>query len=128
MYGDKIRMIRELRGYSQEYMAENLGIKQNMYSRIEGNQTKLTAEMLQKLAGVLGVSPMDIMSQQPAIVNFQPNQGTQNAIGHIETFVSEQRELIDKILASKDEEIERLNKIIEGLLKDKEQLMQLLKK
>ena len=111
MYGEKIRMIREVRNYSQEYMADKLGIKQNSYSKIELNQTKLTAEMLQKIADVLQVSPLDIMNQQPAIINLQPNQGTQQAIGNIETFISSQKELIDKLLESKNGEIERL---IEG--------------
>lgn len=117
MYGDKIRMIRELRNFSQEYVAENLGIKQNSYSKIENNQTKLTAEMLQKISVFFGVSPMDIINQQPAIVNFQANQGTQQAIGHIETFVSTQKELFEKIISSKDSEIIRLIKQVEDLMK-----------
>ena len=44
MYGDKIRMIRELRDFSQEYVAEKLGIRQNSYSKIENNQTKLNIQ------------------------------------------------------------------------------------
>ena len=48
MYGEKIRMIREIRNLSQEYMADQLGIKQNSYSKIENNQTKLTTEMFAK--------------------------------------------------------------------------------
>ena len=117
MYGEKIKMIRELRNLSQEHVAERLGIRQNTYSKIENNQSKLTAETLQKLADVLEVSPMDIMNHQPAIINFQPNQGTQQSIGYIETFISSQKELVDKLVASKDAEIERLQKFIEGLLK-----------
>lgn len=117
MYGEKIKMIRELRNFSQEYVADQLGIKQNSYSKIETNQTKLTAEMLQKLANVLQVSPMDIMNQQPAIINFQPNQGTQQSIGYIETFVSSQKELFEKIIAVKDEEINRLTQANTALLK-----------
>ena len=116
MYGEKIRMIRELRNYSQEYVAEKLGIKQNSYSKIENNQTKLTAEMLQKIATLFGVSPMDIINQQPAIVNMQPNQGTQQAIGYIETFFSSQKELFEKLISSKDEEITRLTKQVEDLM------------
>lgn len=108
MYGEKIKMVRELRNYSQEYVADKLGIKQNSYSKIENNQTKLTAEMLQKIAEVLQVSPLDIMNQQPAIINLQPNQGTQQAFGYIETFVSSQKELIERIVETKNSEIERL--------------------
>ena len=35
MFGEKIKMIRELRGFSQENVAAKLGIAQNAYSRIE---------------------------------------------------------------------------------------------
>ena len=42
------------------------------------------------------------MNQQPAIINLQPNQDTQHAIGHIEKFVSTQKELIEKLLESKN--------------------------
>jgi transcriptional regulator with XRE-family HTH domain len=119
MYGEKIKMIREVRNLSQEFVADKLGIKQNSYSKIENNQTKLTAEMLQKIADVLQVSPMDIMNQQPAIINLQPNQGTQNAIGYIETFVSTQKELIDKIVSAKDSEINSLKQIIDKLIGEK---------
>jgi transcriptional regulator with XRE-family HTH domain len=127
MYGDKIRTIRELRDFSQEYMADKLGIAQNTYSKIETNQTKLTAEMLKKVAEILGVSPVDILSNQPTIVNFEPNQGTQG-IAHIEHFYTFQREFVEKMITSKDEEIATLKHIIEGLLKDKETLMRLLEK
>lgn len=115
MYGEKIRFIRETRGLSQENVAAQLGVAQNTYSKIERNETKLTTDMLHRIAGILEVTPMDIMSNQPAIVNFQPNQGTQG-IGHIENFYSFQKDLVEKMIASKDEEIARLQKIIDGLI------------
>ncbi|SDE73803.1 Transcriptional regulator, contains XRE-family HTH domain [Mucilaginibacter pineti] len=116
MFGEKIKMIRQLRGFSQENVAAKLGIAQNAYSRIETNQTRLDSAMLVKLAEVLGVSPMDILSGQPAIVNFQSNKGTQQSFGYVESVVTGQRELYDKLIAGKDEEIARLSRIIEKLL------------
>ena len=118
MNGTKIRMIRELRGYSQENMAAKLGISQPAYSRIENNQTKLDTDTLETLAKELGVTPVDILSHEPTVVNFAPNQGTQG-IGHIENFYSFQKDLVEKVIASKDEEIIRLNKIVEALLPKK---------
>ncbi|MEO6979652.1 MAG: helix-turn-helix transcriptional regulator [Mucilaginibacter sp.] len=119
MYGEKIRLIREMRGLSQENVATLLGIGQNTYSRIETNQTRLDAKMLEKIADVFGVSPMDILSTQPAIINFQSNKGTQQSIGYVEHFDSGQKELYEKMLSSKEEEIKRLDAIIEKLLNKK---------
>src|SRR5579862_2701634 len=119
MYGEKIRLIREMRGFSQENVAAKLGIAQNAYSRIETNQSKLESGMLVKIAEVLEVSPMDILSSQPAIINLQSNKGTQQSFGYVETVISGQKELYEKMLAGKDEEITRLNKIVEKLLSKK---------
>ncbi len=119
MHGDKIRLVREMRGLSQENVAAKLGIGQNTYSRIETNQAKLESRMLVKIAEVLEVSPMDILSSQPAIINFQSNKGTQQSIGYVENVISGQKELFEKMLENKDQEIGRLNKIIEKLLAKK---------
>ena len=119
MYGEKIRLIREMRGFSQENVAAKLGIAQNSYSRIETNQSKLEAGMLTRIAEALEVSPMDILSNQPAIINFQSNKGTQQSFGYVENVIAGQKELYEKMLEGKDAEILRLNKIIEKLLAKK---------
>jgi transcriptional regulator with XRE-family HTH domain len=117
MFGEKIRLVREMRGLSQENVAAKLGIAQNAYSRIETNQTRLESGMLVKIAEVLGVSPMDILSSQPAIINLQSNKGTQQSFGYVENLVSGQKELYEKMLSSKDEEIARMQKIIDSLMR-----------
>lgn len=119
MDGIKIRMVRELRGLTQNNVADMLGIAQNTYSKYENNQSKISVETLEKIAKVLEVSPMDLMSSQPAIINFQPNQGTQQSIGHVDTIITNQKELYEQMLASKDEEIARMQKIIDSLLNKK---------
>ncbi len=115
MYGSKIRSLRLLRGLSQEYMANELGINQTSYSRIENNQMKLTAELLEKLSGILGVSVTDITNNEPLIIqNHASNYGAQ---GQIENFYADQKELYEKFLASKDAEIARLTSQLEALMK-----------
>jgi transcriptional regulator with XRE-family HTH domain len=119
MYGDKIKTIRELRGYSQEYLSGKLGIAQNTYSKIETGQTKLSVDVLNKIADVLGVSPEDIISNQPAIINFKLNSSNHENNTH-----EKLTELVEKIIASKDSEIQHLKEIITSLLKDKEVMFQ----
>lgn len=34
-FGDKIRKVREIRGFSQEFMSEKLNLSQRAYSKIE---------------------------------------------------------------------------------------------
>jgi len=126
MSGEKIRLIRELRGYSQDYVANQLGIAQNTYSKLELNQSKLTVDMLNKVATVLGVSPIELLNNEPAIINFASNEGTQALkVEHLYTY---QKEQLETVIASKDQEIAKLGTIIDGLLKDKDRLMTLLEK
>lgn len=115
MHGSKIRSIRILRGFSQEFMAQKLGIDQANYSRIETGSTKLTVEILSNLAKILDVSVADITNPDPLVIqNIASNYGAQ---GRIENFYADQRELFEKQLADKDKEIERLSKQVDRLLK-----------
>ena len=101
-------------------MAEQLHVSQSTYSRIENDDEKLTLPLLKKIAEVLEISISDITSNEPVIIqNNASNQGTQ--IGHNENFFADQKEVYEKMIAAKDEEIQRLTK-------QNEQLMQLLQK
>jgi transcriptional regulator with XRE-family HTH domain len=113
MYGLKIRTFRVMRGFSQEDMANRLGIGQNTYSKIEGNKQKITHELLEKISKELGVTIADLTSQEPIIINnHASNHGAQ---GNIENFYAEQKELYEKLIASKDAEINNLKEIVQSL-------------
>jgi len=60
--GQKIRKIRELKGYSQECMAINLNVTQITYSRIETGQTKLDLRRLEKISEILEMDILQILS------------------------------------------------------------------
>ncbi|MCY4779870.1 helix-turn-helix transcriptional regulator [Sphingobacterium sp. UT-1RO-CII-1] len=49
-------MERIRKGISQEYMAEQLGISQNVYSRIERGTVKLDIERLHQIAVILDIN------------------------------------------------------------------------
>lgn len=50
---EKIRILRMMRGYTQEYMAYRLHIAQNSYSKIELGQIKLKIEMKEDILRIL---------------------------------------------------------------------------
>lgn len=60
--GEKIRKIREIKGYSQDYVATQLKMSQNNYSRIELDQNKINLDRLQEIATILEIDPMDILN------------------------------------------------------------------
>ncbi|CAD0007351.1 MULTISPECIES: helix-turn-helix transcriptional regulator [Flavobacterium] len=59
---DNIRSIRELKNYTQEYMAVRLGITQAGYSKIEKGNAKMSFEKLEEIAAVFELSVENIIS------------------------------------------------------------------
>jgi transcriptional regulator with XRE-family HTH domain len=64
MPGKVIRQYRELRNYSQEYVAKKMGISQNAYSKIENNITQLTVKHVKLLAGILEAPITDLLKDE----------------------------------------------------------------
>lgn len=61
MPGHVIKKYRELRNYSQKYVASKLNMSQNAYSKIENNITQLTVHHVKELARILEVSIFDLL-------------------------------------------------------------------
>jgi len=60
---ENIRKLRDIKGFSQEYMATKLNISQNTYSRIENGYISLKFDRLIQIASILEI---DI----PKLINF----------------------------------------------------------
>lgn len=71
--GTKIKKVRELRNFTQEYMAEHLGMSQNGYSRIERNEVEVSLTKLEKIAETLQVPAKDLLdfNEKNILNNFQ---------------------------------------------------------
>ena len=59
--GLNIKKIRELKGYSQDYMANQLAISQRQFSRIEKNEVDLNLSRLNDISKLLEVTPSQIL-------------------------------------------------------------------
>ena len=70
-----IRKIRELRNYTQDYLAAKLGISQNAYSKIELGYSKLTLERLFQISIILDVEAMQILSFDSVVDDLPPSNG-----------------------------------------------------
>ena len=62
LIGEKIRKVRELKGYSQEYLAIKLGISQKTYSKLESNQSRLDFTRLDKIATIFEIDIIQLLS------------------------------------------------------------------
>jgi transcriptional regulator with XRE-family HTH domain len=62
--GTIIRKHRELRNYTQDYVAKQMGISQNAYSKIENNYTQLTVKHVKELSKILEISVLELLRDE----------------------------------------------------------------
>lgn len=60
--GDKIRKVRELKSYRQEYVAGRLGMSVTAYGNIERGESRLSFERLEQIARVLEVTVPELLT------------------------------------------------------------------
>ena len=131
MTGQKLRVLREFRNYSQEYIAEKLGITQNAYSRIENNQTKMTAERLERLAVILNIPPLELLSDKEPVLHFSdPSSHPAHPPkeDHWKEMIENTRQLYGQVIVSKDEKIAFLESEIHMLRKERDRIIHLIEK
>ena len=86
MIGEKIRLLREKKGFTQKEIAEHLNISQSTYARIETGESNSWASYLERLCNLLNVSPSELFNTDTFILN--KNKG--DALnGHIINQLSE---------------------------------------
>lgn len=60
LLGNRIKELRNSFNYTQEEVAEQLGISRQKYARIENGMNPITLDLLSKLAAVMKVQVVDI--------------------------------------------------------------------
>ncbi len=61
MPGHIIKRYREIKNFSQKYVAGKMGISQNAYSKIENNITQLTVHHINELSKIFDVPVTDFL-------------------------------------------------------------------
>jgi transcriptional regulator with XRE-family HTH domain len=116
--GQRIKKLREAKNLTQEFMANNLKISQNSYSRIETENTKLTTEHLSEIATILEVPAELIISNEAPSYTIN-NQNVDKYYTHIENLYEDQKEMHQtsiKILEDQLKHYQQENKRLMGLV------------
>jgi transcriptional regulator with XRE-family HTH domain len=109
----KIISIRVKKGFSYENMANELDITPAAYRKIETGETKLTVERLFRLSEILEIPLSELLELDQEVfqqTNNEQSTGYQQKIG---SFYQENKEVYEKLLQSKDEQIKLLKKLLE---------------
>ena len=65
--GENLKMWREKLGYSQEKIAEYLGISRENISYFENGDREIPIKHLEKLANLFGIEPIVLMEENPSV-------------------------------------------------------------
>jgi transcriptional regulator with XRE-family HTH domain len=114
---EKIKLVREAKGFTQEQVAEKLQMSKNGYGDIERGATDPKLSKLEKIAEAFNMELselVDLTDKGTVNVNFsQSNKHHQNNV-YVGSQSAELREqLLNKEMEFKDKEIALLKKIIE---------------
>ncbi len=117
---EKIKLVREAKGFTQEQVAEKLQMSKNGYGDIERGATDPKLSKLEKIAEVFNMELselVDLTDKGTVNVNFSNQKHTkfhhQNHI-YVGSQTAELREqLLNKEMEFKDKEIALLKRIIE---------------
>ena len=113
--GEKIKKLRELKDYTQEYMAEQLGISQSAYSKMEIGESEITYNRLEKVAEVLKMKPEELITFNESMVfNVMHNQTGNGLVVQNNVPNDKERELYESKIKILQDELSYMK----GLLKD----------
>ena len=65
--GENIRTLRENAGFTQTDLAQFMGVDQSLIARIENGKRSMSADMLEKVAALFGVTAEQIESPSVAV-------------------------------------------------------------
>jgi len=106
--------VRIKKGYTLDNMAHELDLTQASYRKIENGETNLTVERLFQISGILDVSLSELLDMGNTIVQQTNND---NVIGYqyqpkFENFYQESKEVYERLLQSKEEQIILLKSMV----------------
>lgn len=115
----KIKKIREIKGFSQDYVATKLEVTQNTYSKIERGETSLTIEKLSAICKVLEIDFNTLFNFDENLIfnncTQTGNFGNNNTL--VLNTIEKLQDVYDRLIQSKDEEISTLKGILNNLNK-----------
>jgi transcriptional regulator with XRE-family HTH domain len=104
-----IKRRREIRGLRQQDMADKLCMSLRSYQSLESGETKLDIERLEKIAGILETSMEELLRQEGNYFHQEFKEATGFGFGNENIFNNGGgKEIVDKLIAAKDEEISLL--------------------
>lgn len=116
---DIIRKLREEKRWSQEEMANRVGMSKNGYAKVERGESRPSLERLEKITQVLGIEMTELFNEnkKSVVLISENSQNSANYYSSDQQLIAEVERLKlelsykDIIIAQKDEQIALLRQL-----------------
>jgi transcriptional regulator with XRE-family HTH domain len=108
--GENVRKIRELKGFSQQNLADEIKVDQKTISRIEKGELSPKFETLVSISKVLSINISQLLAFNESLIfnNYNQYQQGGNYNAYLNTEIEKVENLYKQLLKEKDEVIELL--------------------
>ncbi len=117
---EKLKVMRQCKDWTQEELAEKLGLAVNTYAKIEQGKATIKLDQLKKIAQIMGVDVQELIdTNEKTVLNFAENCAHNSNIKcHIvlsETQCTHELEKAQLLLKEKENAISLLKQQVEDL-------------
>ena len=112
---NKIRDLRKEKGYSLESMADDLKISTSAYNKIERMESALTVDRLIKIKKILDVPYSEFFDTTVKNIYNQDFKDNSKGYFEVQNLYQENRDIYERLITSKNEQIAAKDKQIELL-------------
>ena len=111
---EKTKIMREMNQWTQEEVAEKLGMSTTGYAKIERGQTNVSVEKLKQIAQVFNLNVAQLLDDDERFVicSIGDNHSNYNNYFGTNEKLSLENEKLKQLLSAKESEIEALKKVI----------------
>ena len=105
--GTKIRRLRSKTNYSQQNMADLLGVDKNTYANWENESNDIKSEHISKLAHIFQVEIQELFNDNPSRIeiNFNKQVNKDQSINNSVVLVLPDKESVDKLVQVLEDKI-----------------------
>jgi transcriptional regulator with XRE-family HTH domain len=117
--GNKIKKLRELRNFTQDYMADALQMSQAGYGKIERDETDISLSRLQQIAEVLNVGLNDLIGFDEKMVFYGAMNNHATANGGIflgKDNFDKERKLYEEQIKQLQDHVHYLKELLDKVL------------
>ncbi|MCG9880651.1 MAG: helix-turn-helix domain-containing protein [Bacteroidia bacterium] len=116
---NNIRIIRESKGFSQEYVAKKLNITQQAYSSMEKNPDMMTLKRLKNLCKILDINLSTLLGEDNFSANHNYHQKDGKTVNqmNVNANANQEIEVYQAYVSSLKDEINQYRKVIDSMNK-----------